>query len=47
MIGVGMRGLSGMEDTRLLAILETAEEISEELGSHIPLSTAPIILDEP
>ena len=44
MIGVGMRGLSGIEATLLLTILDTADETSDEQGSQIPLSTAPVIL---
>ena len=44
MIGVGMRGLSGIEDTLLLTILDTTDETSDGQGSQIPLSTAPVTL---
>ena len=44
---MGMRGLSGIEDTLLLSMLDTTEEVSDGQGSQIPLSTAPHTLPDP
>ena len=43
MIGVGMRGLSGIDDTLLLTILDTTDETSDEQGSQMPLSVLPVM----